>query len=148
MKESSPIESALKILSRKRVSSKEISKKLEKKGFSPEEIEKTLKYLNESHYINDEELLVDYLKLLIEKRFYGPEKVVAYLRNKGFSSQDIREKLSAQYSENQIVEYGKKFIDKKFNGFDENDKKIREKIIRSLIYKGFNWDLIERILNR
>lgn len=146
MKENSPIGDALKILARKRASSEEIKKRLTEKGFNREEIEKTIAYLNDSHYLNDEEMLIDYIKLLIEKRLYGPERVVTSLSRRGFAPERIREKISEIYTEETLIKLAHQFLKKKFATVDRSNKKLKEKLIRSLLYRGFNWDIIERIL--
>jgi regulatory protein len=144
----SPIEMALKILSRKRASRKEIAQKLRKRGYTDEEIESAISYLEESHYIDDNELLSDYIKLLVEKKHYGPERVVAFLMKKGFESEKVRESLIHQYTENDFIQNAIEFINKKFKSINKDDEKTRQKIIRSLSYRGYNWDLIERVLSQ
>lgn len=148
MKENSPIEDALKILARKRASSEEIRKRLTEKGFNREEIEKTITYLNDSRYLNDEEMLIDYIKLLMEKRLYGSERVVTLLSRRGFAPERIREKISEIYTEEVLVKMAHQFLKKKFAIVDRSDKRLKEKVIRSLLYRGFNWEIIERILNK
>jgi len=144
----SPIETALKILSRKRASRKEIAQKLRKRGYTDEEIEGAISYLEESHYIDDNELLSDYIKLLVEKKRYGPERVVAFLMEKGFESEKVRESLIHQYTENDFIQNAIEFINKKFKSINKGDEKTRQKIIRFLSYRGYNWDLIERVLSQ
>ena len=143
-----PLETALKILSRKRASSREITTRLKKKGYTDDEIESALKYLEESHYIDDTELIVDYIRLLVEKKYYGPERVVSFLREKGFDTNLVRDTLERQYSEETYLQNARSLIEKKFKGLKLEDIKTRQKIIRSLSYKGYGWDLIERVLNR
>jgi len=149
MKEkSSPVETALKILSRKRLSTRQLREKMTAKQFGAEEIEQAVSYLTESHYLNDDELLSDYITFLVEKKKYGPERIAAYLAKKGFEKQKIRERISQLFDEEDLIENAITLIGKKLRNTDPKDTKAREKTIRILSYNGYNWDLIERIINR
>ncbi|MCX7958663.1 MAG: recombination regulator RecX [Deltaproteobacteria bacterium] len=143
-----PVEAALKIIARKRVSKNELSAKMRSKGYSDEEIEYAKSYLTELHYLNDDELLSDYIKYLSEKKMYGPEKIVSFLKKKGFAARDIREKIYQLLSEDTLIKNASLLIGKKLKGKDLSDKENREKAIRTLSYNGYDWDLIERVINR
>lgn len=144
----SPIETALRILSRRRLSSNELKKKMEAKGFSEKEINDAIDYLHSSHYLNDSELLADYVNFLIEKKMYGPEKVIAYLKKKGFESTAIRELISNSFTDELLLHNARKIIAKKVKDIDTEDPKKKNKIIRLLTYNGYSWDIIERIINQ
>ncbi len=149
------IEAALQIIARRRLSVKQLISKMVSKGYSKEEIEKCIEYLIESNYLNDDELLDDYLLTLIGKKKYGPERVVTFLSNKGFERSQIRERIEKLFTKDDIVQNGISLVVKKFgDSFQIDDKEIREnkeireKVVRTLAYNGYDWDLIERIINR
>jgi regulatory protein len=144
----SPVETALKMLSKRRLSSYELKKKMKAKGFSEKEINDAINYLQSSHYLNDSELLADYVNLLIEKKMYGPEKVIAYLKQKGFESAAIEELISSSFSDEIFLNNARKIIAKKVKDIDTEDPKKKNKIIRLLTYNGYSWDIIERIINQ
>ncbi|MGC8928604.1 MAG: regulatory protein RecX [Myxococcota bacterium] len=144
----SPIEAALKIISRRRLSSIEIEKKMKRAGYSEEEVHSAIEYLRNSNYLNDAELLSDYINYLIEKRLYGPERVIAYLRQKGFEPNLIRETMFRLYGDEQFIKSAERLISKKIKDSDLKEPEIKGKAIRILTYNGYNWEIIERVLNR
>ncbi|MCX7944075.1 MAG: recombination regulator RecX [Deltaproteobacteria bacterium] len=147
IKKESPIEAALRIISRQRISSNELKKKMRLKGYGPEDIDKAIMYLEESHYLDDNELLSDHIKYLAEKRLYGPERIVSSLIRKGFDEIEIRNRVYEIFDEEDFVNNAKILINKKFRDGELTNGRRREKVIRTLIYKGYNWELIERIIN-
>jgi regulatory protein len=144
----SPVEEALRIISRSRVSSFVLREKMKKKGYKESEIDSALTYLKESNYINDEELIEDWIKNLVEKRLYGPERIIAFLHKKGFDRDYILEEINRLYDEETFIEKARRVIEKKIKKGDLNDAKVREKAIRTLAYRGYNWDIIERVVNK
>lgn len=141
-----PLESALRMISQKRLSKMELITKLKKKGYSETEIENAILYLTESHYLNDKELLSDYIKYLVEKKRYGPDRIIDYLKRKGYESNEIKNELESLYSEDIFIKNATELIMKKMKNANLSEPKMKNKAIRILSYNGYDWDIIERII--
>lgn len=142
----SATETALKLITRRRISSTELRTKMKAKGFKEEDIEKAISYLTELKYLNDEELLDDYIILMTEKKKYGPERVAASLVKKGYEKATVINRIHQLFTEDIIIKNAKLLLRKKLKDSDINDPKVKEKAIRILLYNGYNWELIERII--
>ena len=134
-------ETALKIIERSYKTKKEMEKRLLEKGYNLEEINETLKFLEEYNFINDE----SYTKAFINDRTktQGKQKIKYALKNKGVSDEIIEEELS-NLDMKKEKENANILALKKYNILikRENDKyKIKEKIIRFLISRGYNYEV-------
>ena len=134
-------ETALKIIERSYKTKKEMTKRLLEKGYNLEEINETLKFLEEYNFINDESYAKAFIK--DKTKTQGKQKIKYALKNKGVSEEIIEEELSNVDMEKE-KENAKILALKKYNVLikRENDKyKIKEKIIRFLISRGYNYEV-------
>lgn len=134
-------ETALKIIERSYKTKKEMEKRLLEKGYNLEEINETLKFLERYNFINDE----SYTKAFIKNKTktQGKQKIKYALKNKGVSEEIIEEELS-NLDMKKEKEKANILALKKYNILikRENDKyKIKEKIIRFLISRGYNYEV-------
>lgn len=134
-------ETALKIIERSYKTKKEMEKRLLEKGYNLEEINETLKFLERYNFINDE----SYTKAFIKNKTktQGKQKIKYALKNKGVSEEIIEEELS-NLDMKKEKEKANILTLKKYNILikRENDKyKIKEKIIRFLISRGYNYEV-------
>lgn len=134
-------ETALKIIERSYKTKKEMEKRLLEKGYNLEEINETLKFLERYNFINDE----SYTKAFIKNKTktQGKQKIKYALKNKGISEEIIEEELS-NLDMKKEKENANILALKKYNILikRENDKyKIKEKIIRFLISRGYNYEV-------
>ncbi|SHE61911.1 regulatory protein [Thermoanaerobacter uzonensis DSM 18761] len=112
---------AFKLLSRKMLTEKELSQKLEMKGFEENIIKSVIEKLKNYNYINDEV----YTKLFIEQKInqlYSRRKIYYELVKKGISKELIQESLNNFYPEEKEVEIIKKIIEKKLKSQEETKK--------------------------
>ena len=140
---------ALRFLSYRPRSEKEVRDKLKTKKVEPLIIEKIIAKLKEKKFINDEE----FAKGWIESRLtYKPRSINLIKREllqKGIS----RELTDAQISNFQFpisneLENAKKLIEKRLSRYRGLDRrKIYEKLGRFLASKGFNWDTIKKSID-
>ena len=140
-------ETALKIIERSYKTKKEMIKRLLEKGYALEEINETLKFLEEYNFINDE----SYTKAFINDRTktQGKQKIKYALKNKGVSDEIIEEELSKLDMEKE-KENANILALKKYNILikRESDKyKLKEKIIRFLISRGYNYEVAKDAVN-
>ncbi len=134
-------ETALKIIERSYKTKKEMEKRLLEKGYNLEEINETLKFLERYNFINDE----SYTKAFIKNKTktQGKQKIKYALKNKGVSEEIIEEELS-NLDMKKEKEKANILALKKYNILikRENHKyKIKEKIIRFLISRGYNYEV-------
>lgn len=134
-------ETALKIIERSYKTKKEMEKRLLEKGYNLEEINETLKFLERYNFINDESYAKAFIK--DKTKTQGKQKIKYALKNKGISEEIIEEELSNLDMERE-KENANVLALKKYNILikRENDKyKIKEKIIRFLISRGYNYEV-------
>ncbi len=134
-------ETALKIIERSYKTKKEMEKRLLEKGYNLEEINETLKFLERYNFINDESYTKAFIK--DKTKTQGKQKIKYALKNKGISEEIIEEELSNLDMERE-KENANILALKKYNILikRENDKyKIKEKIIRFLISRGYNYEV-------
>ena len=140
-------ETALKIIERSYKTKKEMIKRLLEKGYALEEVNETLKFLEEYNFINDE----SYTKAFINDRTktQGKQKIKYALKNKGVSDEIIEEELSKLDMEKE-KENANILALKKYNILikRESDKyKLKEKIIRFLISRGYDYEVAKDAVN-
>ncbi|NPA53272.1 MAG: regulatory protein RecX [Aquificae bacterium] len=120
---------AFQLLSKKDYFSEELKRKLSQKGFNEEEIEKTIQYLQEKNYLNDEELKKRYIQKYLEKG-----KSLVYIKNKLFQK-GINSNINISFEEElEAALYTLRFKYKKGRNYKE--------IVKFLSYRGFSYEVI------
>ena len=123
-------------------SKKELTNFLKEKGFLPEVIQECMKKLEEYGYVND----LEFAKELV--RSYpslGRKMLQQKLSQKGVDVETISQALSQLDGETQketAIVVAKKFIKSRSNA-----KNLREKLMRHLAYKGFDYEIICFVLD-
>jgi regulatory protein len=140
-----PADYALKMLGIKDYSEHELRLKMETKGFTTDEIEPVLLLLKEKKFIND----AAYIQKIIEKYTVlspsGREFIKQKLEEKGIA----KERFEGLLDERNETEAAKRAFRMKFKNASEteNPSKTRQKAANYLLTKGFDYDIIENILN-
>lgn len=135
---------AIKYISGRLKTKKEVKIKLQNE-FSYEVIDEVLEWLQDSGYLDDKM----YAKLFIEDKKslngYGKNKIKSLLIQKGISSNIFEEFLSDFDEEYEnALNMGIKKLDLLRNELDIYKKK--QKIINYLAYRGFSFDVINKVL--
>jgi SOS response regulatory protein OraA/RecX len=98
-------------------------------------------------YVNDAELVKRYAAALARERKLGPFVLARKLALRGFSG-DLVERAMAELEVSADVpseiERARLLADKKFRGGQASPEN-REKLIRFLRSKGFEWDIIRQV---
>lgn len=135
---------AVKRLSYKPFSKKELIKVLEQKGYDVSTIEKVIEKLLEYKYIDDKELSRMIISDATNLRKLGKRAVYTKMMNKKIDDTTAKEALESYLPEDElqnalfvIEKYAKKY------NFDGKDIKIKQKIYRALMTKGYSWDTIK-----
>lgn len=138
---------SIKYINRRLRSEKEIREYLEKKGIDKATIDKTVKRLKDSRFLNDEIYLQAYFKDQINLTNNGPKKIEANLIKLGLDKDEIEEKINAIDS-NVWYEKCEKYIDKKIKvNHTSSSNMLKIKITNDLINLGFDRELIMSVLN-
>lgn len=138
---------ALNILSKASQSERKIKEKLVE-DFEEDVIERVIEFLKKYNFINDDELASKIVNTNVNLNKYGKNKIKQNLYNKGIEKSAIDEAISnidqdAEY-ENALYLAQKRYARVK----NEDPKKAYSKIANHLAYKGFNYDIIKRVLNK
>lgn len=138
--------SAVRYLSLKIRSEKEVKDRLEQEGFSRDIIDKAIQELKSMGYIND--------KIYAQKYVYDRSKLnpkskrlIKYeLESKGIASDAIDEILEDwSVDESDIAE---SLVKKKFGKYDLQDEKVIKKICSFLQHRGFDYGIINDLINK
>ncbi|WP_300385869.1 recombination regulator RecX [Clostridium sp.] len=138
--------SALRMVERSYKTQKEIGDKLFTKGYDKEVIERTMEFLKEYEFVNDEAYLNMYIKDKIKGQ--GQNKIKYDLMKKGIKDTEIHEAIS-NIDEDEELEAAKGLALKKYNVIKKSESdeyKISQKLYRFLITKGYNYDLVKKAI--
>lgn len=135
-------EYAVKLLSIRAYTCFEIRQKLHRQGFTEQEIEQTIQYLNYYHYIDDRNLCFRTYENLVAAGKYGKKAIVQKLQQKGITRELIFE--AATVNDYDEISAAKTLIDKKF-GLPLSADKL-PKAARYLNTRGFSYDTIKNVL--
>ncbi|MGY0399524.1 MAG: regulatory protein RecX [Ostreibacterium sp.] len=135
--------SAIRLLSYREHSQFELRQKLVRQGFSDEIITAVLEQLIHENYQSDERFVEIYCRSRVNQR-YGIKKIFYELQQKGISN---------ALSKIELKQYGQKYVDnalylieRKAPQSDVNlifsDKKIKNKTIRFLLGRGYDYNTI------
>ncbi|MBI5194773.1 MAG: regulatory protein RecX [Nitrospirae bacterium] len=137
---------ALKLLSYRSRSRKEIVEKLGKKGFSQGETERVISYLKNTEFIKDETLARQILRTALERKNLGRQGIKMLLSKRGIEKDLIKETLSGLTDEEE-QDAALRLAEKKLKNLKGQQKNtIKQKLWRALQRKGFPADIINSVL--
>ncbi|GHU55290.1 hypothetical protein AGMMS49975_16880 [Clostridia bacterium] len=128
---------ALKLLSLRDRTEREIRERLYEKGYSDEITERVLEILGEYNYIDDENFAKKYVSDCFRLKGWGNLKILHMLREKGVSNETGENAVSEYLSENDIYPVIEKYLIRRGDS---------QKTVNYLINKGFLYDDIENAL--
>lgn len=132
---------ALKILSIKSISSKNLSDKLNEKGYTDIIISRVIEELTSLGYIDDENYASMYLEYCMEK-LWGKKKIRYEMQLKGID-EEIIEKVFLSYNEDDALKSMAELIKSKYASFCLSDIKTKAKITRYFASRGFDYSIID-----
>ncbi|MDS0526356.1 recombination regulator RecX [Clostridium sp. SHJSY1] len=139
-------EASLRIIERNYKTEKEIKEKLREKGYDLEEVLKTLEFLKEYNFVNDELYTKMYVKDKLKTQ--GREKIKYTLLNKGIDNNLIEEEFSLidkDEEKNIAIELARKkylsLIKKESDSY-----KLWNKLCRFLLGKGYNYSIAKEVI--
>lgn len=137
---------ALRLISNRRYTENEMKQKLQHKNFSNEaDIKKVMARVKDLNYINDCEYAKDYISNRLIQNPKGKHLLKIELALKGIRQETIDCEIEkADIDEVKIAE---DILKRKKQRFDKySDQKRKEKIMRYLASRGFEFDTIYKIL--
>lgn len=121
--------------------SADIRNKILRQGFSPEETERMIAYLQRNMYLDDSRFARAYSVDKVRFSGWGRMKIKMGLRAKGISDSDIS--MALEYiPEADYREALQKVMASKARGLDLTEIKDRQKLYRYMAYRGFESALI------
>jgi len=140
-------EYALKLLSYRSRSEKEIYDRLKKKGFDVADITRTIKFLQEAGLIKDEELVHELLKSAVEKKYLGKKGVKVFLQNRGIKKDLIDDAVSG-LSEDVEKEAALSLAERKLKVLKNYPPDIIKRRLWGMLQRrGFSAEIIKETLN-
>lgn len=130
---------ALSLLNYRDRTSFELKKKLKENSFDEKEIELTVNRLTENNYINDNSFLETYINF--HKDTVSKTKITQKLWLLGVPTDLIASKISQIFSENDEYNSCLAAMESRIRITPE-----KEKLIRHLIYKGYKYDTVSKVI--
>ena len=138
---------ALNILSKADQSEKKIREKLST-DFEENTIDKVIEFLKRNNFINDNLLAQKIINTNLNLNKCGKNRIKQNLYNKGIDSSTINKAINDIDNEAEF-ENAMYLAKKRYERIKNEDKrKIYHKLSQHLAYKGFNYDIIKRVLNK
>lgn len=139
---------ALRIIERTYKTEKEMRHKLKEKEYTDNQIDKTLEFLREYNFINDEYYAKAYINDKLASR--GRQKIKYDLIKKGIDRNLIDERLSCIDStdeKNKAFDIAKK----KYNSLKKRESdtyKLSGKLYRFLMSKGYDYEIVKDVVKK
>lgn len=134
---------AFAVLTRKEFSKAELIEKLAVYAADREEVINLVNELSEQNYQSDQRV-ADIVLSSQKRKGKGPQRIKLALKNKKINTELIQEELK----EIDWVEQAYQLKIKKFGNTVEKDPKLKAKQIRFLQYRGFDMDVIMKVINK
>ncbi len=140
-KDGKALKYALNILNRKDYTEFEMFSKLKMKGFDDNEINETIKYLKSNNFLNDKRYVENFVYFRL-KNGYGKKRIEYDLKKKGIGEELINKYVNSADE----MQSAKSILKAKAEHLKE-DKNRRVKLFAFLARRGFNYEIINRLLN-
>jgi len=140
-------EKALRLLSVRSRSRKELADRLKQAKFSPEAIEYTLGEMERLGFLNDGDFAQAWGRNRTATRPVGAFMLRQELRRKGVAEEDIEKGLQAAFRESSEAEVARELaIRRKQTLAALPEEKARKRLQDFLLRRGFGWDLVSELM--
>jgi len=141
-----PLEYALYLLELRDRSVKEIERKMTEKEYTADDIEKSINFLLDKDFLNDERFVENKIKQL-KLRGQGKFKVKFSLGRYGLAKELIDEKVN-DISETEEFENAKELAQKLIKKKKIEPEKRYEKVGRFLAGRGYSIEVVKKVLDK
>lgn len=136
------LDSAISIISKFSKTEKEMRKYLKDKGFLKNAIDFAVEKLKEYKYIDDNNYAKNFIA--IKQNLKGKKAIFFELKMKGVDENIIKKNLESVENQDEILlALAQKFVKNK-----QNDEKLKEKLFRHLVAKGFGFEEINGVIKK
>ncbi|MBN2601543.1 MAG: RecX family transcriptional regulator [Candidatus Marinimicrobia bacterium] len=125
----------------------ELTRYLQKKEYRKQVITRVVNYCQERGYLDDTKYTEMLSRDMVNINRYGKNKIYAMLRKRGISSETITPVLNKQIDQNEQLKIALELAQKKLK-IIKDETKAREKIYRYLNQRGFNYSIVNEVINR
>lgn len=135
-------ERALYLLERRPLTVFMLESKLRENDYPDEVIARTIQFMEDYHYLDDE----DYLRMYVKS--YGGKKSKKQMMYELLRKGIHKEQIDTYFEDNEYLEQEslRRLFDKYTKGKDMNNPVVRQKVFRYFYGKGFDTSLIETCL--
>jgi regulatory protein len=138
---------ALKLLSYRARSRKEMAEKLQRKGFDSAQIDDVINFLETAGLINDKALAADLFRYSVEKKSLGKKGIRVFLASRGIERELIDKTLSThspESEENAALE----FVQRKLKILKRYPPEvIKRRLWGMLQRRGFSSEMVNKTIN-
>jgi regulatory protein len=139
---------ALRILSRRDHSEKELQNKLIRKGYSEGTVQWVLSDLREKQFLNDQTFAEHFAKNRLIEHPSGRRQIAYELKKKGIPDSLIEKTIEKTYSKCDETDLARQLVLKKAKSLENQPVlKKKKKIGDFLIRRGFEWETVKEILD-
>jgi regulatory protein len=139
---------AVRLLTASKKSEREIAKRLDEKGYSPEVIQDIVNELRTQRILNDQKLTEEMVQTTLLEKRYGPKRVYYNLRKRGISSAEAQKAADA-YPKSAEREAAQELAKTRWEKLMKIEPRKRKKRLYDfLINRGFNHELSRDIVMR
>ena len=141
---------AVRYLSRRGHFEQELRQKLRNKGYDAPIIDRTLQNLRQKRYLDDLNLMKQFVHDGIHLRKYGPLLLKQKLIAKGIAASEAENFLHRAYPEELQREVAHGLAKKKWRSLnpDHPPEKRKQKLVAFLQQRGFSWNIIRPLLDQ
>ncbi len=125
----------------------EVKRKLNSLGVYGQHIDEYLCYLIDENFLSETRFSEAYVRGKFNNNNWGKIKITKELKSRNISDWNINNALD-QISEKEYNDKLKNLCIKKVDFNDPPPPKLKDKIIRSLVYKGWEIDKVTNLLNQ
>lgn len=137
---------AIKRLSLKNQPSTEMDKALKERLVSQNNRDKIIEEFSKLGYLNDEEWITGFVRSQTNKQI-GPKTIYQKLKAKGLPDESIAQILENNTSPEKQLTQIHHLLKTKYKTRDITDYKQKQKVIASLIRKGFDFEQVRQVLD-
>jgi len=139
---------ALKLLSRRPYTILQVRTKLESREYTKQVIDEVLDRLINAGLLNDGEYVRAYTRQEVAMGKKGPDKIKQELIKRGIS-EPIIDQFLVIYEEDEQIDHALKIANRLLNANHKyGGHMLKQKIIQQLINKGFNQEIIDKVLEQ
>lgn len=140
-------QTAIRYLGRRMRSTQEVERKLAEKGFLPEPIAATLKFLDEYRMLDDQAFAKSFINDQLLRRPVGRRRLNAELRRKGLAKDEITESIASSVGDEDELSNAFAAAAKKAPNIRHDDPRKWDRTMASFLAgRGFGWDVVDKVL--